>query len=139
VPAHHPLVKAGIVSSELAEIFTPEEVIPVGRKRPLRIKSTATVMTGEEIHEDIKHQAKELNSKCEKKGVKGKKKSKPQKKQDDDDVLCYICGIECLEENEAVRKLWAGCDTCPNWSCPRCLSKNFDYQAEFMCLNCQEF
>lgn len=121
VPTPHPLVKAGIVSPEMAEIFTPpEEVIPVGRKRPLRIKSTARVMTGDEIYADIQQQLKELNSKCGKKGGKGKKAAKPQKKQNEDDVLCYICATECLEENEAVRQLWAGCDTCPNWACPRC-------------------
>lgn len=75
----------------------------------------------------------------ERKELRERRRQNPAKKQDDDDVLCYICGTECLEENEAIRKLWAGGDTCPNWSCPRCLRNNIDYQAEFMCLNCQEF
>ena len=46
----NPLVKAGIVSPSVADIFfPPDEEIPAGRKRPLRTKSTARIMSSDEV------------------------------------------------------------------------------------------
>ena len=60
----HPLVDAGIISPELASVFTPpEEYIPPGRKRALRVKSQARIMTGDEVYEDIRRQQEELREK----------------------------------------------------------------------------
>ena len=51
----NPLVSSGIIAPELASIFyPPDEIIPAGRKRPLRQKSKARVMTSQEVFDDIK-------------------------------------------------------------------------------------
>ena len=44
----NPLVRCGIISEDLAEIFfPPKEAVPVGKKRPLHTKSKARVMTSD--------------------------------------------------------------------------------------------
>ena len=60
-PYDNPLITAGIVSEDLAEIFTPpDEKIPTGRKRPLRIKSKARIMTSQEVTDDLQNQMQEI-------------------------------------------------------------------------------
>ena len=60
----HPLVEAGNISLELASIFKlPEEYVAPCRKRPLRIKSKSRVMTGDEVHRDLKKQREEIEEK----------------------------------------------------------------------------
>lgn len=62
-PTLNPLVTTGIIPRELAEIFTPpDEKIPVGRKRPLRTKSKARVMTSDEVMEDIRLQEEAIEN-----------------------------------------------------------------------------
>ena len=66
LPRANPLITAGIISEDLAEIFTPpDEKIPVGRKRPLRAKSTARVMTGADVIEDLENQQREIDRRNE--------------------------------------------------------------------------
>ena len=60
----NPLVAAGIVSAEMADLFTPpDEKIPAGRKRPLRQQSKARVMSGDEVYNDIRRQQDALEEK----------------------------------------------------------------------------
>lgn len=63
----NPLVDCGIISQETAEILlAPPEEVPTGRKRPLRIKSQARVMTANEVYEDLQKQKEELELKRKK-------------------------------------------------------------------------
>ena len=63
LPSSNVLVTSGIVSKDLAEIFTPpDEKIPAGRKRPLRTKSKARVMTSQEVIDDLLSQQQEIDS-----------------------------------------------------------------------------
>ena len=58
----------GIISPDLAAIFNaPDENIPQGRKRPLRIQSKARVMTSDEVVKDLEQQKKNLEEKQKKK------------------------------------------------------------------------
>ena len=78
-PTRHPLVDAGIISPELASVFAPsEEYIPPGRKRPLRVKSRARIMTSDDVYSDMKKQREEVEDKeratAEKKATLEKKR-----------------------------------------------------------------
>ena len=54
-------MKVGIISEELADVFyPPDEPIPAGCKRPLRIRSKARVMTAIEIYADISEQMNQI-------------------------------------------------------------------------------
>lgn len=85
----------------------------MGRRWPMRIKTQVRVMTG--WGGEVKRQGK-----------------------NDDDLSCYILCLDFLDKGEYTQKLWAGCDNHPNWCCPRCFADNFDHQAEYMCLDCQQ-
>ena len=50
----NPLVTSGIIFEELAKVFyPPDEKIPQGRKRPLRTKSKARVMTDHDVSQNL--------------------------------------------------------------------------------------
>ena len=65
-PCANPLITAGIISEDLAEIFTQaDEKIPVGRKQALGAKSTARIMhdqTGADVIEDLENQQREIDT-----------------------------------------------------------------------------
>ena len=53
----NPLVTAGIISPELRNVFRPPpEIIPKGRKRPLRVQSKARVMTDDAVLLELRQQ-----------------------------------------------------------------------------------
>ena len=86
--AENILVKCGIISADYAAIFCPpKEVIPAGRKQPLRIKSKARVMTSDEVMADIENQKKEIEKKeqqqQQKKEERERKKAEKEKKQEE--------------------------------------------------------
>ena len=82
----NPLVKAGIITEDVADIFMPpDEEIPTGRKRPLRIRSKARLMTDEDVIADLQKQRDELKEKEERLRQRREKmdtgrKKKPVKK-----------------------------------------------------------
>ena len=90
----NPLVQHGIISPELADVFyAPDENIPKGRKRPLRIQSKARLMTADDVYEDLRKQQENLEEKERKKAqrtatVKSgtKRKSTVSTRSDDADV-----------------------------------------------------
>ena len=67
----NPLYISGIIPKETAEILLPppSEVLP-GRKRPLRIKSSARVMTSFEVVEDLQSQKAAILEKSKPKAKK---------------------------------------------------------------------
>ena len=60
----NPLVASGTIDESLASIFfPPDERIPEGGKRALRVTSQARVMTYDEVHADLERQRKVLEEK----------------------------------------------------------------------------
>ena len=162
---NNPLVKAGIITEDVAEVFfPPEEEIPVGRKRALRVQSKARCLTDDDVQEDLQRQRDQLKEKEErqrkrkeelekkkneqaKKQVKRKtavtqpKKTNPNAKRKNaglEDNECFSCSIPWAQERSLLKSKWVGCKgrSCPHWVCPRCLPSGFDYKDSFFCLDC---
>ena len=151
----NPLFRCGIISEETAMILMPPpEEIPQGRKRPLRIKSSARVMTSQEVLDDLQNQKKDLVNKNNKKRKNNvtytknePKTSKKVKTKDNKSVTrnlskedhhCHVCQENWNEETDVDKAKWVGCETqnCPKWVCPRCLPPNFDYKNDYLCDDC---
>ena len=158
----NPLVRCGIVSEDLAEIFfPPEEAVPVGRKRPLRTKSKARVMTSDEVYEDIQEQERSIRQKEQNKrkrnvsSGKANKGKKTQKKtnsteqpstsrnqlssdEETEGNTCFGCDLPWQSERRILQTKWVGCERngCPHWVCPRCLPTGFQYSSEYYCADC---
>lgn len=167
-PAANPLVTHGLIPSELADVFRPPDAkIPVGRKRPLRIKSKARIMTAPEVVEDLVRQEEEIELRTARTAGKktGQKTSRPpgregtvmQKDQASsssssskkkktsvrttlEDNNCYICEINFYDVPRLSQRKWVGCETngCPHWVCESCLPPNFNYESEYICDYCNE-
>ena len=152
----NPLVAAGIVSPDLAQVFAPpDEKIPAGRKRALRVQSKARMMSGDEVYQDIKCQQDLLEEKqrqqADKKAAleekkkataasskRNKKRTRRQESQDseEEESLCQLCGANFYAQNKHKQTKWAGCDSCDNWICVECLPDNFNYNEVFKCNEC---
>ena len=155
----HPLVSTGVVSQEMADIFqVPDDEIPVGRKRPLRIQSKARVMSSDEVYAEIRQKSEELKEKerkkeerrqnieenKRKKATAQSKRAQPRagpsttRRRNNEDNVCFICQIEYEDDRVAVQKKWVGCDgrNCPHWVCPRCLPSGFCYSDDYFCDDC---
>ena len=154
----NPLLTYGIISEETASILMPPpQEILVGRKRPLRIKSRARVMTSPEVIKDLENQKNEIltkqlapknkqlaakNKQVKKKvtqPVTGKKLAKSKKlNTNKEDHHCHVCQERWDEETTCMQKKWVGCEKtgCPKWACPRCLPENFEYKKEYFCDTC---
>ena len=145
---------SGIVSAELAAIFYPvEEPVPDGWKRPLRIKSKARVMIGDEVM--MKQQLQLAQKKILAEEKKRKRATKPpcngqqtkrqsQRRRADDDDFCCICAIDYqdYEENQYLEEVWVACsgsvddDLCTHWYCPACLRNLRVDKDSFVCSAC---
>lgn len=64
-PNNNPLFSCGILSTETSQILFPNlELIPQGRKRPLKIQSKVPVMTAKDVQRDNERQQTEMNAKA---------------------------------------------------------------------------
>lgn len=139
----NPLLTCGIISQETAKVLLPppEEILP-GRKRTLRVKSCARVMTSKEVIDDLENQKTLILNKTQCKRKRGVKVTKPAKKPNRDiekeDSNCYICGADWGKDSLRNQTKWVGCESsnCPRWTCPKCLPENFNYSAEYFCNTC---
>ena len=162
-PHDNPLITAGIVSEDLAEIFTPpNEKIPQGRKRPLRIKSKARIMTSQEVVADLQNQQQQIDNTNRRREVAGQNISrkscgtrqgraiqvrrtskraaarKTNHVRNEEDNDCYVCTANFYWESQINKEKWVGCESeeCPHWVCPRCVPPDFDYADDYFCNAC---
>ena len=157
----NPLVKAGIVSPSVADIFfPPDEEIPAGRKRPLRTKSTAQIMSSDEVYSNIRRQRQEIEEK-ERRKIERQEEAKRKRQNNNEqsrkranqsrsstrnktaraqveDNDCFVCELNYDRETEGLKEKWVGCDgpNCPHWICPRCLPIGFQYTDDYLCDDC---
>lgn len=72
----NPLVKFGVVSPEVAEVFYPaEEVIPAGRKVAVRGRSKARILTSAEAKEHYIEELRRVKEAQEKKEERKRKRA----------------------------------------------------------------
>ena len=145
----NPLLICGIISEDTASVLMPPpvEILP-GRKRPLRIKSCARVMTSPEVLEDLQQQKTAILNKPKAKRkqvsvkpkVPPKRKKVPKRNSELEDHHCHICELGWEDEVDEMKSKWVGCETndCPKWICQRCLPDNFNYKEEFFCNACKK-
>ena len=68
LPSANPFITAGIISKNSVQIFTPPDAkISTRRKRPLRTKSNAHVMTSHEVIADLQSQQQKIDARNAKK------------------------------------------------------------------------
>ena len=150
----NPLVTEGIISPDLAEIFyPPDEKILQGRKRPLRTKSQARVMTSQEVINDLNVQEQVIESRTARKeaniqrgrtNCRGKRvnrvnisaKNRERTISNEEDNTCHECETNYYQESQINRRKWVGCETCHHWVCPRCLPPNFNNKTDYYCNEC---
>ena len=123
----NPLVKAGIVSPSVADIFfPPDEEIPAGRKRPLRTKSTARIMSSDEVYSDIRRQRQEIEEK-ERRKIERQEEAKRKRQNNNEqsrkranqsrsstrnktaraqveDNDCFVCELNYDRETEGLKE-----------------------------------
>ncbi|XP_071510366.1 uncharacterized protein [Diadema antillarum] len=104
----NPLVRYGVVSPEVAEVFLPQlEWIPSGRKRAPRGKSKARVLTAKEAKEDYEREVERIKEKQRMRAERQKKKKERGKLKKNQETRPIEVNVNSEKEWIPPGRKWA--------------------------------